>query len=74
MGLFGPRGMPLELRERIAADIKDVAAADPQIATRLAATGQILKIRGPAEFGASIAELRAALAAIASAVGMKPAQ
>jgi tripartite-type tricarboxylate transporter receptor subunit TctC len=74
VGLFGPRGMPSELRERIAADINDVAAADPQIASRLAATGQILKIRGSAEFGASIAELRAALAAIANAVGMKPAQ
>jgi tripartite-type tricarboxylate transporter receptor subunit TctC len=74
MGLFGQRGMPLELRERIAADLRDIAAADPQIASRLAATGQILKIRGPAEFGTSIAELRAALASIAKAVGMKPAQ
>src|SRR5262249_23345157 len=70
MGLFGPRGMPIEQRERLAADLSDIAAADPQIGTRLAATGQILKIRGPAEFGASIDELRARLAAIAKAVGM----
>jgi len=74
VGLFGQRGMPLELRERIAADLRDIAAADPQIASRLASTGQILKIRGPAEFGASIEELRTALASIAKAVGMKPAQ
>src|SRR5262245_41398979 len=74
MGLFGQRGMPLELRERIAGDLRDIAASDPQIASRLAATGQILKIRGPAEFATSIAELRAALASIAKAVGMKPAQ
>jgi tripartite-type tricarboxylate transporter receptor subunit TctC len=74
MGLFGPRGMPIELRERLAADLSEIAAADPQISTRLAATGQILRIRGPAEFGAAIDELRARLAAIAKAVGMKPAQ
>ena len=74
MGLFGPRGMPIGDRERIAAELREVAAADPQIATRLAATGQILKIRGPAEFGAAIDELRAKLAAIAKAVGIKPAQ
>jgi tripartite-type tricarboxylate transporter receptor subunit TctC len=74
VGLFGPRGMPSELRERIATDIKDVGVADRQIASRLAATGQILEVRGPDEFGASIAQLRAALAGIAGAVGMKPAQ
>jgi len=74
MGLFGPRGMPMALRERIAADLREVAADDPLIATRLAATGQILKVNGPAEFGASVEELRAKLAAIAKAVGMKAAR
>jgi tripartite-type tricarboxylate transporter receptor subunit TctC len=74
MGLFGPRGMSMAQRERIAADVREVAAADPLIATRLAATGQILKISGPAEFGDGVEELRAKLAAIAKAVGMKAAQ
>jgi tripartite-type tricarboxylate transporter receptor subunit TctC len=74
MGLFGPRGMPLEQRERIAADFREVAAADPQIAARLGATGQILGVTSPAEFGKGIADLRAKLAAIADAVGIKPAQ
>jgi tripartite-type tricarboxylate transporter receptor subunit TctC len=79
MGLFGPRGMSMAQRERIAADLREVAAADPLIATRLAATGQILKISGPAEFGDGVEELRSKLAAIAKAVGikavgMKPAQ
>jgi len=74
MGLFGQRGMPIEMRERIATDLRDIAASDPQIASRLASTGQILKIRGRAEFATSIEELRTALASIAKAVGMKPAQ
>jgi tripartite-type tricarboxylate transporter receptor subunit TctC len=74
MGLFGPRGMPLDQRERIAADFREIAAADPQIAARLGATGQILGVTSPAEFGKGIAELRAKLAAIADVVGLKPAQ
>ena len=71
IGLFGPRGTPLELRERIADEVRAVAAADPMIATRLAATGQVVLIRGPAEFAAAIAELRAKLAAV---LGIKSAQ
>ena len=64
----------MTLRARIAADVREVAAADPLIATRLAATGQILEVSGPAEFGAGVEALRAKLATIAKAVGMKPAQ
>jgi tripartite-type tricarboxylate transporter receptor subunit TctC len=74
IGLFGPRGTPLELRERIADEVRAVAAADPMIATRLAATGQVVLIRGPAEFAAAIAELRAKLAATAKVLGIKSAQ
>ena len=58
IGLFGPRGMPDALREGIAADIRAVVAADPTIATRLAATGQVVDVRGPAEFAASIERRR----------------
>ena len=65
IGMFGPRGMPRALRERIAADVRAVVAADPMIATRLAATGQVVDVRGPAEFAAAINELRDKLAAIA---------
>jgi tripartite-type tricarboxylate transporter receptor subunit TctC len=74
VGLFGPRGMPGELREHIADDLRAVAAADPVIATRLAATAQIVNVRGPAEFAAGIAQQRAKLAAIAKALDIKPAQ
>jgi tripartite-type tricarboxylate transporter receptor subunit TctC len=74
IGLFGPRSMPLALRESVAADIQAVVAADPSIAARLAATGQVIDIRGPAEFTTNIKETRDKLAAIAQALGIKAAQ
>jgi tripartite-type tricarboxylate transporter receptor subunit TctC len=74
IGLYGPRGMPLSLREKIAADVKAVVDADPTIATRLAATGQIVDIRGPAQLAAGVKEIRDQLAAIAQTLGVKPAQ
>jgi tripartite-type tricarboxylate transporter receptor subunit TctC len=71
VGLFGPRSMAPELRERIAADIRE-AAADPTIERRLTATGQILNFGTPAEFTAAIEEQTSKLAAIAKALDIKP--
>ena len=51
-----------------------VSASDPTIATKLQATGQIVDIRGPAEFAAGIKELHDKLASIAQLVGMKSAR
>jgi 3-mercaptopyruvate sulfurtransferase SseA len=65
--------MPNAQREGIAADVRAAVAADPTIATRLAATGQIVDIRGPAEFAAGIKEMREQLAGIAQALGIKAA-
>ena len=48
IGVFGPRGMPRELRERIASDFRAVLAADAVIAERIAATGQVVQVEGPA--------------------------
>jgi tripartite-type tricarboxylate transporter receptor subunit TctC len=73
IGAFGPRGMPIELRERIAADFKAIVDADPTIATRLAATGQVVDVRGPAVFAAAIKEQREQLASIARLLGIKAA-
>jgi tripartite-type tricarboxylate transporter receptor subunit TctC len=72
-GLFGPVGMPDALRERIAADVRAVAA-DPIIGERLAATAQILNIGGPAEFVAATDAQRARIAATAADLGIKPTQ
>jgi tripartite-type tricarboxylate transporter receptor subunit TctC len=71
VGLFGPRGLRNELRDKIAADFV-AAAADPAIATRLAGTAQTINPGGPAEFAADIALQRAQNAAIAEAIGLKP--
>ena len=71
-GIFGPRGMPLKLREQIAADVRAAVESDPSIATKLQATGQIVDLRGPAEFATGIKELHDKLALIAKMVGMKP--
>ena len=42
-GLFGPRDMPLAVREKIAADVRAVVASDPELAKPLIATGQIVR-------------------------------
>jgi tripartite-type tricarboxylate transporter receptor subunit TctC len=74
IGIYGPRGMSTELREKIAADVRAVVAADPSIAARLGSTGQVVDIRGPAEFAAGIKEIRDQLASIAKTLGIKAAQ
>jgi tripartite-type tricarboxylate transporter receptor subunit TctC len=73
-GIFGPRDMPLNLRERIAADVRAAVESDPTIATKLQATGQIVDLHGPAEFAGGIKELHDKLASIAKLVGMKSAR
>lgn len=70
-GIFGPRGMPLAVRERIAEDVRAVLAADPSIAKRLEATGQVVTGQPPAEFAVGIKQLRDQLAAIAKLLDMK---
>ena len=72
-GVFGPRGMPLTLRQSIAADFRKVAESDPIIPKRLSAIGTIMSIREPAEFAASVDEQRDQLAALAKTLGLKAA-
>jgi tripartite-type tricarboxylate transporter receptor subunit TctC len=63
--------MPPELRDRIAADIRAVAA-EPIIRDRLAAVGQVVRGSTPAEFSATIEEQRTKMASIAKLIGVKP--
>jgi tripartite-type tricarboxylate transporter receptor subunit TctC len=74
IGMYGPRGMSMALRESIAADVRTVVEADPAIAGRLAVSGQVVDLRGPHEFAAGIKEIRDQLAAIAQTLGIKAAQ
>jgi tripartite-type tricarboxylate transporter receptor subunit TctC len=71
-GFFGPRGMPAERQDRIAADIRAVAA-DPAVAEPLAAGAYFARASTPAEFAASIEAQRAQLASLARLAGIKPA-
>jgi tripartite-type tricarboxylate transporter receptor subunit TctC len=70
VGLFGPVGMPLELRQRITADIR--AVADDTIKDRLSASGQMLNVGGPDEFAKSIDEQRTQVADFAKKLGIAP--
>ena len=68
VGLFGPPGMPLALRQRITADIR--AVADKTIEDRLTITGQLMNIGGPEEFAASIEQQRSTVAQSAKELGI----
>jgi tripartite-type tricarboxylate transporter receptor subunit TctC len=70
-GLFGPRSMSEQLKEKIAADVREVTA-DGSISERLETTGQIINIGGPKEFASSIAEQSANVAAVVKAIDFKP--
>jgi len=71
VGLFGSPGMTAALRERIAKDVREVAA-DPAIEQRLRQTAQTLNPGTAAEFAAAIDEQHGKLVAIAKAIGLKP--
>jgi tripartite-type tricarboxylate transporter receptor subunit TctC len=71
VGFFGPPGMPLDLRERIAADVRVVT--DAIIESRLITTGQIVNLGGPVEFATATEQQRARIAEIAKDLGIKAA-
>ena len=75
VGLVAARasGLGDAVRDRIAADVKAVAA-DPAIVERLTATAQIVTPGSAAEFTASIDEQAAHLAVTAKVLGIKPKQ
>ena len=72
VGLFGQRDMPIALRERIAADVKD-ALADPALAEKLVNSGQEVVPGSAAEFAKSIEDQFKAVASIAKTLGLKAA-
>jgi tripartite-type tricarboxylate transporter receptor subunit TctC len=73
VGLFGLKTTPNELKEKIAADFRAVAA-DGTIAQRLQATGQVINVGGPKEFTDAIEEQRANLTATVKAINFQPKQ
>ena len=70
-GLYGPKDMPLELRERIAKDVIAVVS-DPVVTERLLATGQVVNAGGPADLAKTIQEQQDRTAKIAETLELKP--
>ncbi|MDP2411170.1 MAG: tripartite tricarboxylate transporter substrate binding protein [Pseudolabrys sp.] len=73
VGVLGPRSMPMPLRERIAADMREILS-DPDINTKLAATGQVVNPGTPAEFAAALADQSEKVKEIGKTLGIKAAQ
>jgi len=69
-GFYGPKGMPLALRERIGSDIVAIAS-DPAIAQRIVASGQVMKAMGPAGLAAALKEQAETAARIAKVAGVE---
>jgi tripartite-type tricarboxylate transporter receptor subunit TctC len=73
VGLLGPRDMPQSVRDRIAADIRQVVS-EPEVETKLSATGQVVNPGTPAEFAAALDDQRATVKKIGETLGIKAAQ
>jgi len=72
-GIFGPRDIPAERRDRIAADLRAVAA-EPDLVSRLLAIGQPARGTTPAEFASALEEQRAKMEALVKALGKPQGQ
>lgn len=72
VGILGPKDMPLAMREKIAADVKQVLS-DPEINGKLAATGQVVNPGSPKEFEAALNEQSGKVVEIGRILGIKPA-
>jgi tripartite-type tricarboxylate transporter receptor subunit TctC len=71
LGFFAPRAMPAALRERVAADVRAVAA-DAAFVERVSALGMVPRAETPAEFARIVEENRAHWAERARAHGVRP--
>lgn len=70
-GLYGPASMPLDLRNRIGAQVME-ATRDSVVQQRLLATGQSPNPQGPDGLAQALKRQEAAAAAIAKELGIKP--
>jgi tripartite-type tricarboxylate transporter receptor subunit TctC len=73
VGVLGPRDMPQSVRDRIAADIRQVVS-DSEVEAKLSATGQVVNPGTPAEFAAALDDQRATVKQIGETLGIKLVQ
>lgn len=72
-GLYGPKDMPLALRQQISADLI-AAVKDPEVAAKIATSGQDVRPGGPEELAATLKQQVATTAAAAKILGMEVKQ
>jgi tripartite-type tricarboxylate transporter receptor subunit TctC len=70
VGLFGPKEMPKDVRDHIAADVI-AAASDQELSTKISATGQIVRPGGADEFAKEIELQSKVVSDAAAAAGFK---
>jgi tripartite-type tricarboxylate transporter receptor subunit TctC len=70
VGLFGPKELPKDVRDRIAADVI-AAASDKELSAKIGATGQIVHPGGADEFAKEIALQTKVVSDAAAAAGIK---
>jgi tripartite-type tricarboxylate transporter receptor subunit TctC len=70
VGLFGPKEMPKDVRDHIAADVI-AAASDQELSTKISATGQIVRPGGADEFAKEIELQSKVVSDAAAAAGVK---
>jgi tripartite-type tricarboxylate transporter receptor subunit TctC len=70
VGLFGPKEMPKEVRNQIAADVM-AAASDKELSGRIAATGQIVRPGGADEFAKEMDAQSKIVSDAAAAAGIR---
>ena len=68
-GFYGPRGMPLDLRQRIGRDVVEVTN-DPVISQRIASSGQDVRTGGPEEMAQTLKRQAQRAAEIAKVLGL----
>jgi tripartite-type tricarboxylate transporter receptor subunit TctC len=73
VGLLGPREVSQPVRERIAADVRELVS-DPEVESKLSATGQVVNPGTPAEFAAALEDQLQTVRRIGETLGIKPAQ
>ncbi len=73
VGLLGPREVSQAVRDRIAADIRQVVS-DPEVEAKLSATGQVVNPGTSAEFTEALEDQLKTVKQIGETLGIKPAQ
>lgn len=74
VGFFVPKESQQAVREKVAADVRAIVEAEPEIGRRLAAAGQVINPGTPTEFSAAIEAQKMRAAEVGKLLGIKQAE